>query len=424
MRNRTEGYARRPWWVVSAGLGAALALTTACSGENALGSGGGDDGDDEPAATTGSGDDNGATATTDGSGTGGTATVGVLVPLSGVFAALGEDMQQGFEFYLDRNDGRLGGREVTVTSADEGDGPDTGIPALQGLVADDVDAIVGIVNSAIALGVIDQVNEAEIPLIVANAGADALTDPQTVTDYVWRTSFANFEPDAAMGPYLAEECESVFLAGADYAAGTEHLGGFREAFTAAGGTIVGEALSPFGTTSDFQPFLQQIRQSGADCAFVFYAGAEAVAFTQQYTDFGLPDTVRLYSSGFLTEGGVLDAAGQAALGIQTSLHYSDRLDNPVNEEFVAAYTEAYGEPPTVYAVQAYDAAMVLDKAFAEGTEGPEVVEALRGIDTVDSPRGEWSFGPGQGPVQTYYLRTVEEADGRLVNTVVEELPAP
>jgi branched-chain amino acid transport system substrate-binding protein len=378
------------------------AVLTACGGDSLGG------GSDQGATDGGGGDDTSPV------------TVGLLVPTSGVFAPLGEDMTQGFQLYLDQNDGKLGGRDVTVEQVDEGGGPDTGIPAAQRLVQQEVNAVVGIVNSAIALGVKELFNDAQIPLIVANAGADDITGAQA-SDYVWRTSFANSEVSSALGPTAAEECESVFLIGADYAAGREATGGFERTFTEAGGTIAGTAFPPFGTTDNYQPFLTQIRQSGADCAYAFFAGSEAVAFTQQYAQFGVKDQVRLFSSGFLTEGGVLNAAGEAALGLETSLHYSDQLDNERNAEFVEAYQAAYDEPPTVYAVQAYDAAQVLDQAFQTGVTGPEVVEGLEGIETVDSPRGEWSFGEGNGPVQTYYLRRVEQVDDRLANVIVSEL---
>ena len=382
----------------------ALALT-ACGGgslggDSGGGGGGGGGGEDE-----------------------GPVSVALLVPTSGTYAPLGEDMEQGFRLFLEQNDNQLGGHEAEVEVVDEGEGPDTGIPAAQGLVQDEHNAVVGIVNSAIALGVRDLFEESQIPLIVANAGANDITG-KAASDYVWRTSFGNSEVSAALGEHVSENCESAFLIAADYAAGKEAAGGFRDAFTAAGGRIAGEAFPPFGSTDNYQPFLAQIQQSGADCAYAFFAGAEAVAFTQQYAQFGLKDQVQLFSSGFLTEGGVLTAAGEAAVGFETSLHYSDQIDSDRNREFVEAYTEAYDEPPTVYAVQAYDAAQVLDQAFETGIEGPDVVEGLKGIESVDSPRGEWSFSEGHGPEQTYFLRRVENKDGTLVNTIVEELTAP
>ena len=97
----------------------------------------------------------------------------------------------------------------------------------------------------------------------------------------------------------------------------------------------------------------------------------------------------------IVESDVMEPAGRqkmidAALGIKGSLHYSDQLDNPDNERFVAGYRDKYGEGPTVYAVQAYDAAAVLDQALASGTTGEAIVAGLEGVGEVDSPRGRWT----------------------------------
>lgn len=356
----------------------------------------------------------------------GAATIALLVPKSGVYAPLGTDMENGFRLYLQEHDNKLGGRDITVTVSDEGGGPDTGVPAGQALAQDEsVDAVVGVVNSAIALGLRDAFEEAKKPLIVANAGADAITG-DAASEYVWRTSFANSESSAAIGAHVAEQVKGggVYLIGPDYAAGKEFLGGFEEAFTAAGGTVVGKQMTPFGKTTNFQPYIAAIHNSDAKAVFAFYAGAEAVAFVKQYSTLGLAGQVPLYATGFLTEGSVLAAQGAAADGIQTSLHYSSELTNPRNEAFVAAYTKEYGSAPTVYSVQAYDAAAVLDEALAKGTSGEQIVAGLKAIDTVDSPRGAWSFSEKHGPEQTYYLRTVEDEGGTLVNAVNGELTKP
>lgn len=352
------------------------------------------------------------------------ATIGLLVPKSGVYAPLGTDMENGFNLYLKEKSNKLGGKDITVKVVDEGGGPDTGVPAGQTLAQDEsVNAVVGIVNSAIALGLKDSFEEAKKPLIIANAGADAITGAQS-SEFVWRTSFTNSETAAALGKHVAETTNgSVYLMAPDYAAGKEALGGFEKAFTAAGGKVAGQQMTPFGKTTNFQPYLAAARNSGAKAVFVFYAGAEAVAFVKQYSELGLAKTTPLFGSGFLTEGSVLKAQGAAATGIQTSLHYSSEIDTPKNKAFVDAYTKAYGSSPTVYAVQAYDAAAALDKALAKGVGGEQIVEGLKAAGEIDSPRGKFSFSDTHGPVQTYYLRKVAEKEGTLVNSVEGELSA-
>ncbi|MFG2076125.1 ABC transporter substrate-binding protein [Nonomuraea maritima] len=350
--------------------------------------------------------------------------IGLLVPLSGVYAPLGEDMRNGFQLYLDQHGGKLGGRTTEVVTGDEGEGPQTGVPAAQKLVTQDqATAVVGVVNSATALGLRDFFHESKKPLLVANAGADDITAARK-SEYVWRTSFSNGKVGAPLGAAVAKEVEGgVYLIAADYAAGREMVAGFRRTFEAAGGKVAGEEYTPFGKTQDFQPFLSAIRGTDAKAVYAFYAGAEAVSFVKQYRQFGLADSTPLYGAGFLTEGGVLDAQGDAAAGVRTALHYSSELDTPRNKEFVDAYRKAYDEAPTVYAVQAYDSAAVLDKALADapGGTGEEVAKALAGVGPIDSPRGRWSFDADHDAQQKYYLREVRDSGGTMVNAVVSEL---
>ena len=360
----------------------------------------------------------------DGAGGGGTIKVGLVIPQAGVYTPLGEDMKQGWDLWLEENDGKMGDYEVETVIADEGEGPDTGVPAIQRLLQQEqVDVVVGIVNSATALGAADQFTESKKLLVVTNAGAGAITGDAT-SPYVWRTSFTNAQIAAAMGQHLAEEgVGPVYVMAPDYAAGQEVVAGFTSAFEDGGGTIAGQALTPFGTTQDYQPFLSGISASGAAATFVFYSGGEAVSFVQQYDSFGLKDSIPLYGSGFLTEGSVLEAQGESAVGVQTALHYSTEIDNEANQAFVEAYEAAYDELPTVFGMTTYDTANVLAKALAdtEGLSGDELSAALDGLGEIeDSPRGPWSFN-GQTPEQTIYLREVTDEGGALINSVVSEL---
>lgn len=359
-----------------------------------------------------------------GGGSGGSVKVGLVIPQAGVYAPLGTDMQQGWDLWLERHGGKFGDFTVTTVTADEGETPQTGVPAAQRLLqSDNCDVLVGIVNSATALGVRDLVTEAKKVLVVANAGAGDITG-KAASPYIWRSSFANAQVSGAMGRYLGEQnaSDGVFVIASDYAAGDEAIAGFRTAFEAAGGKIVGMAKPPFGKTQDYQPFLSKIKSSGAKATFCFFAGAEAVSFVKQYRQFGLADSVPLYGSGFLTEGGVLAAQGDAAVDVQTSLHYTSELDNPANQEFAKAYQAKFDAVPTVYAVQTWDAANVLDRALkaSKSADGDALSKSLGGIGEIeDSPRGPWSF-EDQTPKQKFYLRKVAKQGKGYVNTVVAE----
>jgi branched-chain amino acid transport system substrate-binding protein len=354
---------------------------------------------------------------------GGAVKVGLVIPQAGVYAPLGTDMKRAWDLWLERNGNKLGNYTVTTITADEGETPQTGVPAVQKLLqSDQVDVLVGIVNSATALGVKDMVAEAKKLLVVSNAGANAITSTSR-SPYIWRTSFTNSQVSAALGKHLAGSGKTAYAVAPDYAAGAEATAGFTTAFKAGGGSVLGEDKPAFGKTQDYQPVLSKIQASGAQLTYCFFAGAEAVTFVKQYAQFGLASRIPLYGSGFLTEGGVLAAQADAALGVQTSLHYSTELDNTANKEFRTAYESKYNAAPTVYAVQTWDAAAVLNLALrtASGLSGDALATALGSIGSIeDSPRGPWSFD-GQTPKQKFYLRKVEKRGDKLVNVVASDL---
>ncbi|MGJ3507254.1 ABC transporter substrate-binding protein [Enemella sp. A6] len=362
--------------------------------------------------TLGGGDEN----------TDGPIKIGLLVPQSGVYKSLGDDMKAGFEVYLEQHDNKLGGAEVEVILADEGETADSGKGAADKLVKQDkVHVVTGVVNSAVMNGVVDLFETSKIPLVGSNASPTTLTG----AEYIWRTSYVNDEPGEALGKYVAENTDGgVYFLAADYQAGKDEVEGFKRSFEPAGGKTVDEVYTPFPSTSNFQPFLANAKSSGAQSLFSFYAGGAAVEFVKQYEQFGLKGQITHYSAGFLTEGGVLEAQGDAAEGTFTAMNYNYDLENDLNKEFVEAYQKKTGRIPTTYAMASYDAAKVLDMAIekAGGKADSEAInKAIGEVGDIESPRGTWKFNDNGTPIQMWYLREVKQVDGTMTNVVIEEL---
>lgn len=348
--------------------------------------------------------------------------IGLLVPQSGVYKSLGDDMKAGFELYLEQHDGKLGGREIDVVVADEGETADSGKAAADKLVKQDsVMAVTGVVNSAVLNGTKDLFETQGIPLVGSNASPTNIND----AEFIWRTSYVNDEPGKALGGYVKDKVDGpVYLLAADYQAGKDEGEGFKETFLKAGGEVADEVYTPFPGTKNFQPFLANLQKSDAEAVFTFYAGGAAVDFVKQYDQFGLQGKVAHYSAGFLTEGGVLTAQGDGAEGTFTAMNYSADLDNETNKAFAKAYQDKTGNAPTTYAMASFDAAQVLDKAIKDAGDkvtSKSINEAIGDVGEIDSPRGAWSFNDNGTPVQMWYLREVKAVDGVLSNVVISEL---
>ncbi|HEY9521782.1 MAG TPA: ABC transporter substrate-binding protein [Thermopolyspora sp.] len=387
-------------------LGLAALLLSACGGES-LGGGSGGSGDGDAGADT--------------------LKVGLIVAQSGVVSSVGRDMEHGLKLYLDQHGDKLGGKTVQLVTVDEGSDAQSGAAAVTRAVQQEqVDVVVGVTIGPTAMAGRDIFDSTHTPALMGNTGAVPL-GKDLKSEWVWRASYDNAQPGQALGKKLAADKDTgdFYLMAADYSSGHETLDGFKQTFPA--DRIVGERYTPYGKTTDFSPYLEQIRNSGAKNVFCFYTGAEAIAFTKQFDQFGLSGKVKLYSAGFLTEGTDLAAEGQAALGVLNSTRYNWDTDNPQNDAFVPAYQKAYGGVPTVYAATMYDVGIILDKAVSQitGEVSREAVnEAMSKVGTVNGVRGELSFDDTRTVRQNFYLTEVKETSEGLRNVTVETLPSP
>lgn len=355
-----------------------------------------------------------------------TYTVGVVVPLSGVYGTLGKSTVDGLQTYLDTHGNKFGSHPVEIKTVDAKADPQTATSVTRTLISTDhVDAVVGVVSSAVALAMKPIIEAAKIPFIITTAGADALTCE--TSPYIWRTSFANSQNGAAMAKYLAGKYKGSKIAtiAPDYAAGTEHLSGFKQALEAAGGKVSIALTPPFGTTKDYQPYISKLAANKPAAVWAMFAGAESVQFVKQYSQFGLNKTAQLYGNTSLVDPTTIDAEGDAALGVETSQFYVAGLKNQMNTEFVEAYKKAYGGEPSFYAEAAYDAGIVLAEALQKvGTEQPTgqaVADALSKIGTISTPRGDWEFDSHHNPYDTYYRVKAEKTPNGYENVVQDEI---
>jgi branched-chain amino acid transport system substrate-binding protein len=354
-------------------------------------------------------------------------TIGLLVPQSGPYKAIGDDMRRGWDLYLDQHGGKLGGHPIDVVTVDEADGGAAARAGVDKLIKQDrVVAIVGTATAPAVSTVVGPVNEAKIPFVGVGGRPTTLSDLR----YVWHTSFLSTDYGQAIAAHVRAAVDGpVYVIGPDYQGGKDQIESFVQAFTAAGGKLAnpnGRATyTPWPATDNFGPWLSKIPATGAAAVYAFYAGAPAVSFVKQYEQFGLKSSLPLYAAGFLTEGAALAAEGAAADGIFTVMPYAPGLDNPTNEVFAAALQAKHHAVPNLYHVTSYDAAAVLDRAIGAAGDDPTpeaINTAIGQLGPIDSPRGAWQFGPvNHSPVQAWYLRRVATDGATRDNVVVKEL---
>jgi branched-chain amino acid transport system substrate-binding protein len=352
--------------------------------------------------------------------------IGLMLPFSGTFAALGENIAAAFELCVQEHGGKFGGRAVTLVRLDDESDPAKAPQNVNRLLErDQVQVLIGTVHSGVVMALVQAAREREVPLIIPNAGNVAATR-ELCAPSVFRSSFSNWQPAYGMGKALAAKgVKKAAWVTWDYAAGKESGEGFRDGLRAGGAELTQVLTVPFPETN-FQPILAQLPGLGVDAIGSFFAGGGAVQFVKDYAAAGLREKLPLCGSGFLTEG-VLKPQGAAAEGILTALHYGDGLDNATNTAFRAVFKAKINRDPDVYAVQGYDAAQLLATGLksvnGDFTKRDQLQQAMRNA-TVDSPRGKFTLSAAQNPVQDIYLREVKGNNNQVKGVAIKALADP
>lgn len=352
--------------------------------------------------------------------------VGVMLPFSGVYAGLGEAARNGLKQALKENGNKIQGRSVEFIEMDTEAKP-ARAPEITSLLVDKekADFVVGPVHSGVAMGMIKTIRKKDSIMIIPNAGANAATGA-FCSPNVFRTSFSSWQTAYPMGKEAVDMgYKKIVTMSWNYGFGKESLDAFEESFTAEGGEVVKKILVPFPKT-EFQSYLTQIASLEPDAVFVFFAGGGAVKFVKDYDAMGLKGKIPLLGSGFLTEG-TTTAQGPSAEGVITTLHYSSALDNPKNIAFKSAYSEAYGKPADLFSVQGYDAGQLIIQAVNStggDTSDKKALIAEMEKSEIDSPRGKFTFSKAHNPIQTIYLRKVENGENSVMKVSHQGLEDP
>ena len=352
--------------------------------------------------------------------------IGLLLPYSGTYAALGNNITDAMKLAAKERDGKLGGREIEWVAVDDESDPAKAPANVNKLIAGEkVDILTGPVHSGVAMAMMQIVRQEKTITIVTNAGAQAVTGNLCAPN-VFRTSFSNWQTSYPCADVMMKDGrKNVVLMFWNYSFGQESMAAFKEGFVKSGGNIVKEIAVPFPQT-EFQANLSEIASLKPDGVFVFFAGAGAAKFVKDYADAGLREKIPLYGSGFLTEG-VLGAQGPAAEGIKTTLHYADSLDNAANRKFREAFKKATGREADVYAVAGYDTvhalALALEKVQGDTGAQKELIAALEQV-RFDSPRGSFRFSKAHNPVQNVYVRQVKNGKEAVVGVALKDAEDP
>ncbi|MBV2358470.1 ABC transporter substrate-binding protein [Thalassococcus sp. CAU 1522] len=336
--------------------------------------------------------------------------VGMITTLSGGGAGLGIDVRDGFMLAVEQS----GRSDIEVVIEDDQRKPDIAVQLADKMIqSEKVDVLTGIIWSNLAMAVVPSATAQGKFYLSPNAGPSALAGAGCHQNY-FNVAWQNDNLHEAAGAYAnSAGYANSFILAPNYPAGQDALTGYKRFYT---GALAGELYTTLGQT-DYAAEIAQIRASGADSVFFFLPGGMGISFLKQYADSGVG--LPVVGPAFSFDQGILQAVGDAALGVRNTSQWSKDIDNPTNAAFVASFQEKYGRLPSLYASQGFDTANLLISALdkAAVTDADAFRAALKAADFA-STRGDFAFGPNHHPIQDIYVREVVREGDVLTNKIV------
>jgi branched-chain amino acid transport system substrate-binding protein len=347
--------------------------------------------------------------------------IGLIYTLSGAPSTLGQQSKNGFELALKNLGGKMGGKDVELFVADDELKPDVAIQKVRGMLERDrVDFVVGPIFSNILVAIHKPVIDAGKILISTNAGTSNFAGAGCNANF-FVTSYQNdqiFEAVGAASNKLGYK--RVYILVPNYPAGKDAIAGFKRTYK---GEIIEESLLPLNTT-DFGPEVSKISASKADALFTFMPGGLGINLLNTFIQAGLKGKLPIVST-FTADEATLPVLKDNAVGVYGVLTWAPNMDNPANKKFVSEYEAAYNAMPASYAMQAYDAAMLINSAVGAvkgNLADQNAVRAALKKAAFTSVRGPFKFNINGYPIEDFYLTKVaKRPDGKYETQIVEKI---
>jgi branched-chain amino acid transport system substrate-binding protein len=291
--------------------------------------------------------------------------IGHLTPLTGFLGALGAYAVLGMRMAEEEinKSGGIMGRQLEVMAEDSVNPATAATKAQRLLEQDGALVLMGEVNSASALTIMQVADRNKRLFIQTGARSDALRG-KNCNRYTFHTDIPNTVMVNTVGKALLRDNmvkdKKFFGLTADYIFGHDLLAAAKRFFAANQGNLIGDELIATDVT-DFSPYLLKIRQAKPDVVCSNLAGNQVTTLIKQYAEFGLPYPI----VGFNLNTADAWAAGEGNLaGIWPTVWYHT-LDNPASKTFVENFTKKNGKPPDNHAWIEYVAFKIMAQAMNE-----------------------------------------------------------
>jgi branched-chain amino acid transport system substrate-binding protein len=274
--------------------------------------------------------------------------IGMVDPLTGVYAANAENEVMGARLALDEINAKGGilGRPAELLVEDSANDVGTGVQKAHKLIErDQVSFLIGDVNSAVAQAIAQVSNEKKILHIVSGGHTDTITGKECKWNVFRVCNTTSMETNSVAELLFAKYGKKWHFITPDYTFGHTLHDGLARNLKRLGGTETGEELTPLGT-NDYSAYLIKARAAEPDIILLLVQGTDMVNCLKQISQFGIDKQIKI--AGAQQELESLEALPpEARIGNWMFEWYWNQPGVPHVEKFVADIrARNHGKVPT------------------------------------------------------------------------------
>ena len=343
--------------------------------------------------------------------------IGVMNDQSGLYADLsGQGSVEAARMAVEDFGGEVNGAAIEIVFADHQNKPDVGANVVrQWIDVDNVDVIVDVPTSSVALAVTEITREANRVFLVSGAATTELTNAACSPTTILYT-YDTYALAIGTGRAVVEEGgDSWFFITADYAFGHSLEQDTANVVEEMGGQVLGTVRHPLNT-ADFSSYLLQAQGTGAKIIGLANAGTDTTNAIKQAHEFGITQAGQQLAGLllFITD---IDALGLDVAQdlVLTTGFYWDMNDE--TREWAERFNERMNQMPTMIHAGVYSSVLHYLKAIEEaGTdEAQAVVEQMKSTPVNDFFAQDGQIRDDGRMVHDMYLvrvKSPDESEGR------------
>jgi branched-chain amino acid transport system substrate-binding protein len=312
--------------------------------------------------------------------------IGFDDPLTGAFAAVGKNELIGCQLAVDQLNAKNGIRgrkiELLVEDSTSGDAGAAMQKARQLIERDNVNLLIGNVNSALSQAIALVSNEKGVLHIVPGGHADPITGMDCKWNVFRVCNTTRMEANAISSVLFKTYGKRWHFISPDYAFGHTLYQACQTDLKQLGGTVTGNEETPLGIT-DFSPYLTRARAANPDVLMVLVQGNDMVNCLKQISQSGIEKQIHV--AGMQQELEAVEAMPpEARIGVwMFEWYWKQPAGTPGLDQFIADIRKrADGRVPTArtwfgyVTVHAY--ALACEKA--KSVEPKAVAKALTDME--------------------------------------------